>query len=340
MRQRAKLKTAFLAVLLVLVSWTGALGHALDPAFLNIRQTSDTTWEVFWRVPDVAGRPMAIGAALPEQCAPGAGPEPRFDGAAWIARWVTSCPDGFGGQEVGIEGLSAQRADALVRIEALEQPVATTRLTPDSTSFTVPEAPSRWDVFTSYLLLGFEHILEGLDHLLFVFALLVLIRSFWRLVGAITAFTVAHSITLGLATLGHITVPGPPVETVIALSIVFLAIEILKSGPDAERLSERAPWVVAFLFGLLHGLGFAGALSDIGLPRQDLATALLAFNLGVEAGQLAFVIAIASLAALLRWALPALRAVWTGPHAAGRVAIGYAVGAIATFWTVERIMSF
>lgn len=334
------LRATLLAALLTLVSWTGALGHALDPAFLSIRQTGETSWEVFWRIPDVAGRPMAIGATLPGGCAPATGPEPRFDGAAWITRWVTRCPEGFAGQEIGIEGLSAQRADALVRIEALDQTVATTRLTPDSPSFAVPATPSRWDVFTSYLLLGFEHILEGLDHLLFVFALLVLIRSFWRLVGAITAFTVAHSITLGLATLGHITVPGPPVETVIALSIVFLAIEILKSGPDAERLSERAPWVVAFLFGLLHGLGFAGALSDIGLPRQDLATALLAFNLGVEAGQLAFVIAIAGLAALLRRALPALRTLWAGPHAPGRVAIGYAVGSIATFWTVERIMGF
>ncbi len=334
------MKRLLLILLLVLLPGVQAYGHALEPGFADVRQLTPDTWQVFWRKPDVAGRPMAIELQLPETCTPRDGPEPGFDGSAWLAAWVSDCPGGLAQGTVSVLGLSAQRTDVLLRIQLLDGATDTIRLTPDQAEYLVPEQPGTLGIFTSYLALGFEHILEGWDHLLFVFALLLLIRDFWRLVGAITAFTLAHSITLALAALGHISVPGPPVEAIIALSIVFLAVEALKSRAGHERLSERFPWLIAFAFGLLHGLGFAGALREIGLPAQDVATALLAFNLGVEAGQLAFVSIVLMTALLLRTIAPQIAAMWRAPGSASGAVISYCVGAIATFWFVERIMSF
>lgn len=334
------IKRLLLTLLLVLLPGVGAFGHALEPGFVDMRQLTPDAWQVFWRKPDVAGRPMDIELQLPPTCTPMTGPASRFDGSAWIAAWVSDCPEDLAGETVSISGLPAQRTDVLLRIEALDGATSTIRLTPDQAEYVVPARPSTLSVFGSYLALGFAHIPEGWDHLLFVFALLLLIRDFWRLVGAITAFTVAHSITLALAALGHISVPGPPVEAVIALSIVFLAVETLKSRSGQERLSERFPWLIAFAFGLLHGLGFAGALREIGLPEQDIVAALLAFNLGVEAGQLAFVGCVLMAALLLRAASPQAVAQWRAPGSLVGTTVSYGVGAVATFWFVERIMSF
>ncbi|WP_068117229.1 HupE/UreJ family protein [Tropicimonas marinistellae] len=334
------LRRLFLAMALLVASLCSASGHALEPGFLDIRQVAPESFRVFWRKPDVNGAPMAIDAVLPETCAPNIGPDPRHDGAAWVAAWVSTCPGGISGQVVEIDGLESQRTDVLLRLEFLDGGAGSHRLTPDVTTYTIPETPSTREVFSSYFQLGFDHILQGLDHLLFVFALLMLIRDPWRLVGAVTAFTVAHSITLALATLGLLSVPGPPVEATIALSIVFLAVEILKQEEGQQRLSQRFPWIASFAFGLLHGLGFAGALSEIGLPAGDIPAALLAFNVGVEAGQLAFVAAVLSAAALARAALPSLLAALRTPHAPGSTAMGYAIGSTATLWLVQRVMAF
>ncbi|WP_254436005.1 HupE/UreJ family protein [Ruegeria arenilitoris] len=334
------MKRLLLALLLVLLPAIQAFGHALEPGFADIRQLTSQTWQVFWRKPDVAGQPMAIALQLPATCTPQTGPEPLFDGSAWISVWVADCPEGLADGTVSIEGLSGQRTDVLLRLQMQSGATDTIRLTPDHPSHLIPAQVGGWSVFGSYLAMGFEHILEGWDHLLFVFALLVLIRDFWRLVGAITAFTVAHSITLALAALGHLSVPGPPVEAIIALSIVFLAVEALKSNAGKIRLSERYPWLIAFAFGLLHGLGFAGALREIGLPEQDITTALLAFNLGVEAGQLAFVGVVLIAAMTLRFALPRVAAHWRTPGDFTATAISYGIGAVAIFWFVERVMSF
>lgn len=325
-----------LSLIVVLATAPGASGHALEPAFLDLQQVAPENWRVFWRKPDVNGEPMEIDVSLPGQCGPADLPAPRFDGAAWIAGWNALCPGGIAGGEISIPGLSTQRTDVLVRIQPLDGGTETIRLTPQDPSHAIPETPTTRGVFTSYFQLGFEHILEGLDHLLFVFALLVLIRDGWRLVGAITAFTIAHSITLALAALGHLSIPGPPVEATIALSIIFLAVEILKRQQGELRLSERFPWVVSFLFGLLHGLGFAGALTEIGLPKGEIPAALLAFNLGVEAGQLVFVVAILLAgAAMARLWEPFRR---FAPRAVP--AAGYAIGSVATFWFVERVSGF
>ncbi|MFA3920348.1 HupE/UreJ family protein [Ruegeria sp. 2012CJ15-1] len=311
--------------------------HALDPGYLDIRQLTAESWQVLWRTPDVNGRAMEIEAVLPEHCSPARGPDPTSDGAAWLSVWVAECDSGLAGHPITVKGLEAQRNDVLLRLQPLDGEPTTLRFTPQTPVLTVPIAPTIWSVFASYFRLGFEHILEGWDHLLFVFALFVLVRDPWRLVGAITAFTVAHSITLALATLGVLRVPGQPVEAVIALSIVFLALEILKQRDGQMRLSEQFPWIVCFCFGLLHGLGFAGALSEIGLPPTEIPAALIAFNIGVEAGQLTFIAALFALFLLGRSSrhltTPTVKSI-------AKSATGYSIGCLATYWLVERVSGF
>ncbi|WP_299350371.1 HupE/UreJ family protein [uncultured Shimia sp.] len=331
-------------VALALTAWllsVGAvLGHALEPGFLSLKQLSDTSWQVVMRKPDVQGRPMDIAATLPVTCKAPFSPVPVYDGSAWISSWVADCAAPIVGDTITIDGLVAQRTDVLARVEYRDGRFDTIRLTPDAPSFVLTAAPTAWGVLSNYLALGFEHILEGWDHLLFVFALLLLIRDTWRLIGAITAFTIAHSITLGLAALGYVSLPGPPVEAIIALSIVFLAIEVLKRDPKAPRLSERAPWVVSFGFGLLHGMGFAGALTEIGLPATDIPLALLGFNLGVELGQISFVIAVIAVLAVLRRVVTQFVQTGDTLSAQAFALTTYAVGGVATFWLVERISGF
>lgn len=331
-----------LVAVMTLWVWTGmAQAHALDPGYLQLQHLEGDTWQVFWRKPTVQGEPMAIDAVLPPNCGPArAEGDPRFDGAAWVSQWVALCPGGLSGQTIVIEGLEATRTDVLVRLSGPDGQALSKRLTADQTGFTVPVDMSGWEVFASYVALGFDHILEGFDHLLFVFALLVLIREPWRLVGAITAFTVAHSITLALATLDLIRVPSPPVEAVIALSIVLLAVEILRRKRGGDQFTERYPWLLSFGFGLLHGLGFAGALAEIGLPQGDIPLALLAFNVGVEAGQLAFVSAILLTFAAFRWVAPKVAGILRDPASYGTLVMGYAIGTVATYWLVERVAGF
>ncbi len=207
------------------------------------------------------------------------------------------------------------------------------RLTPQQPAATIPPLQSGWSVAALYLNLGVEHILLGIDHLLFVLGLIIITGGTWLLVKTVTAFTVAHSITLALATLGYVHVPPAPVEALIALSIVFVAVEIVRLHQGQEGLTARAPWLVAFGFGLLHGLGFAGALSEVGLPARHIPVALLFFNVGVEVGQLAFIAAVLGLMALARW-IRFARPRWAD------MAIPYAVGSIAMFWVIERVAAF
>ncbi len=180
----------------------------------------------------------------------------------------------------------------LARIEYRDGSVEIARLTPEKPAFVAAGTQTIGEVAQTYFRLGVDHILSGLDHLLFVFALILLIHDRWMLVKTITAFTVAHSITLAGASLGYFSLPQKPVEATIALSIAFVASELIKMKPGERRLSEASPWIVAFTFGLLHGFGFAGALKEIGLPQSDVGLALLTFNLGVEAGQLMFLAAV------------------------------------------------
>jgi hydrogenase/urease accessory protein HupE len=327
------MRVVLLALLLVLIPVPGQ-PHALQPGYAELRVLGGDTWSVFWRKPDVQGSPMPIDLALSAPCVTRSGPPPRFDGEGWSTGWVTACPGGLGGVTVTILGLEDTQTDVLIRYEVEPGRGAAWRFVPSATAHTIAAVPERWDLLRSYAGLGVEHILFGLDHLLFVLALVLLIPRTRVLIGAITAFTVSHSLTLGAAALGWLNVPGPPVEAVIALSIMFLASEILHRDPETQRLSERAPWIVAFGFGLIHGLGFGSALHEIGLPQGEIVLALLAFNIGVEIGQLLFIAAILAFWAVLRRLVPVALA------QGGRIAVTYAIGALAAYWMIERVSGF
>ncbi len=253
----------------------------------------------------------------------------RLPGAE-IKHWtIRTGPEGLEGWEVTVHGLSATMVDVLVRVALADGRVVSRLLRPDAPSFLFT-SETAGPAAGGYFVLGIEHILLGIDHLLFVLALVLIVRGVGLLVKTITAFTVAHSITLALAALGVVEVPSAPVEAIIALSIVFVAAEIIHRRQGRSGLTERAPWVVAFTFGLLHGFGFAGALAQVGLPQNDIPLALLFFNLGVEAGQLAFVgVVLALIALLARLRLPLPRwAPWLPP---------YAIGSVAMFWVIQRV---
>jgi hydrogenase/urease accessory protein HupE len=227
--------------------------------------------------------------------------------------------------------------DVLVRLERFDGSTQVTRITPSSPSFVVEAAPRRAEIVRTYVALGVEHILTGIDHLLFVSALLLLVRGLGCLVKTVSAFTVAHSVTLTLATLGFVHVPPPPVEAAIALSIVFVAAETLRR--DSAGLAQRQPWLVAFSFGLLHGLGFAGGLSEAGLPQGHIPLALLFFSIGVELGHFSFIAAALGVLALARRALPRIGAD-LGHGTLLRGLSSYAMGSTAMFWLLQRIAAF
>jgi hydrogenase/urease accessory protein HupE len=326
---------AFMVVIMAPIA--SSYGHALQPGYLELRLIGEELYAVVWKKPAVKSQPMAINARLPENCDPRTPVQPIWDGAAYVARWTARCPGGLEGGVIHIDGLDRTSTDVLVRFEFTDGAAEARRLTPGDPSFTVPTQPSSLEVVRTYLLLGIEHILSGFDHLLFVLALLLLVTGVRRLVATVTAFTIAHSLTLAGATLGLVNMPGRPIEAVIALSIVFVASEIMHSRRGAQGLTERYPWVVAFTFGLLHGFGFAGALAQIGLPQSSIPMALLFFNVGVEIGQLFFIASVFAVIALGRWIAP--RIDLPLPAWAGAVP-PYAIGGIAAFWVIQRIAAF
>jgi hydrogenase/urease accessory protein HupE len=331
----------FAAVLLATVC-TSARAHEVRPGYLALTETGEDTYDVSWKVPARGEYRLGMYVQLPPDCsgAPGSG---SFISGAFVERWQAKCPGGLVGKRITIEGLSSLRTDVLVRVERADGTTQTVRLTPEQASFEVVAAPSSWEVAKTYFVLGVEHILLGIDHLLFVLALLFLVSDWRRLITTVTAFTVAHSITLAAATLGFVYVPQAPVEAVIALSVVFVASEILHVAQGKPSFTARYPWIVAFIFGLLHGFGFAGALREVGLPQQDIPLALLFFNLGVEAGQLIFIVAVVALLSLASRLLPKGDPSERGPwHAEQliRMPVAYLVGSVAAYWVIERVVGF
>jgi hydrogenase/urease accessory protein HupE len=239
------------------------------------------------------------------------------------------------GNRIEFVGLQATITDVLVRVQLLDGTRSTTLVRPSKPWVDIATPQGPLSVAGAYLAHGVEHILFGFDHLLFVLALILIVRSGRVLVWTITAFTLAHSITLSLATLGVVHVPGPPVEATIALSIILLACEIVRLKRGEPSLTARWPWVVAFTFGLLHGFGFAGALIDIGLPQGDIPLALFSFNVGVEVGQLIFIGAVfAALGAARRIDFPSV----VERHVLSVAT--YAIGTMAAFWFIERLAGF
>lgn len=312
--------------------------HALEPGFLELQNIAGSEWRVTWRKPQVSGQPMSIDAVLPEGCDKRRGPSASFDGRAFLSSWIALCKDGIAGGEIRIDGLERTRTDVLVRYSVGEDtsPKAV-RLTAANPAFTVPMEQGGPGMFGTYFFLGVDHILMGIDHLMFVFLLVLLIRNWRRLFAAVTSFTMAHSLSLGAASLGWIIVPARPVEAIVALSIVFLAAELLQTQKDRPRLTERYPWSLGFVFGLLHGLGFARALLEIGLPERDVLTALFAFNVGVEAGQILFIVVVLAVGAALRRLYPGRAQSLNLQGSMGVRATAYCIGSLAAFWVLERI---
>lgn len=311
------------------IASAAANADTLRPGYLELTQRSSQHWQVTWKAPLLGGLASRAEPEIPAFCRIDA-QSSRLQDASLVTTGVMTCDQPLMGADVGIAGMEASFTDALLRIAPLGSPVQVERLTADRAIVTVAAAPNRWQVAGTYLLLGIEHILAGYDHLLFVVALVLLLMRGLAVVKAATAFTVAHSITLAGTTLGFLGLAQAPVEALIALSIIFLAVEIAKQGPGRPRLTERAGWILAFLFGLLHGFGFAGALREIGVPDGDVAIALLTFNLGVETGQLLIIaVCLLTISACRKLAPNVLRP--------AVVTASYVIGTIAAFWFFERI---
>jgi hydrogenase/urease accessory protein HupE len=326
---RLRCLSVVIGYLLALCS-QAAQADTLRPGYLELIQRDAGHWRVTWKAPLAGGLASRAHPAFPDICRYSITSTRRQD-ASLISTGDLACDSPLTGTSVGLAGIEASFTDALLRIAPLGGPVQVERLTPDRAMAAVASEPSRGQVARAYLALGVEHILAGYDHLLFVLALVLLLMRVGAVIKAVTAFTVAHSITLVGTTLGLFGLAQAPVEALIALSILFLAVEIVKQASGESRLSERAGWSVAFLFGLLHGFGFAGALRGIGLPEGEVPTALLTFNLGVEAGQLVIVAAALAAIALLKRSKPGLLR-------AAVVASSYLIGTTAAFWFIERLI--
>ncbi len=315
-----------------------ACADVFRPAYLEIRELGGDRYDVLLKVPAQGDDlRLSIDVLFPDGTIDLDARRGQFSASTHTDRWRIERPGGLVGGSIEIVGRAAGVTDLLARVERLDGTSQVESLPAGRATFVVAPPVGIAQTALTYLVLGVEHILGGVDHLLFVLSLLLIVRGFKRIAITVTAFTLAHSLTLVAATLGFMRVPGPPVEAAIALSIVFVAVEVVRGLRGAPGLTARAPWVVAFSFGLLHGFGFAGALAEVGLPQKAIPVALLTFNVGVEVGQSLFVasvVAVVTLAARAR-ALCATR----GPSWNALIA-PYAIGTIAMFWVAERIASF
>jgi hypothetical protein len=309
-----------------------ASADEIRPALLDIKEQNTGLFAVTWKVPTRGGKVLPITPQLPASLELVGSSVQDMPGSQVEHATYKNNAESLTGQRVAIEGLLAVQTDVLLLIQLQDGTQFSAILRPSSPEFIIPLEASKLQVAGDYWLMGTIHILEGVDHLLFVLALLLIVVGFKPLLKAVTSFTVAHSITLFLATLGLVHVPSKPTEAIISLSIVFLATEIVHQHRGQIGITERYPWVIAFIFGLFHGLGFAGALSEIGVPQHEVPLALFMFNVGVETGQLAFIGAVLSLWALLR------RIPFTAPQGAWR-ALPYSIGSVAAFWTIQRVVS-
>jgi len=333
---RAAARVLALALLFLLAPLSRAEAHDARPAYLQIDETAPGRYSVLWRVPVLSGMRLPVALKLPAALRDVREPAVQQLSDSLVERRVVEAGSaGIAGARIEFAGLEATITDVLVRVRLQGGAQSTTLVRPSRPWVEVASSSGTLAVLGAYLAHGVGHILLGFDHLLFVFALILIVPSRRALLVTITAFTLAHSITLALATLGVVHVPGPPVEAVIALSILLLAVEIVHAQRGRPSLTAQWPWVVAFSFGLLHGFGFAGALSAVGLPQSDVPLALFAFNVGVELGQLAFV-------AVVLVALRLARRIDLSPGAE-RVALraaSYGIGTLAAFWLFERLASF
>ena len=269
----------------MLVHASGAWAHESRPAYLEITETAPGRYDILWRIPVLSGMRLPVVLRFPDDVRNVTEPTSHELSDSLVERRViTAGGDGLAGKRVEFAGLQATITDVLVRVRLRDGRHTTTLVHPSQPWIEVASARGPLAVAAGYLTAGIHHILLGVDHLLFVLGLLLIVKDRWMLVKTVSAFTVAHSITLAIATLGYASVPAPPLNAAIALSILFLGAEIVRSWRGETSLTIRQPWVVAFAFGLLHGFGFASGLTTMGLPRTEIPLALLMFNVGVEVG--------------------------------------------------------
>ncbi len=328
------MRLVLIAIATLLLMPASALqAHEVRPGYLELVETETDDFDVLWKVPARGNLRLGIYPLLPDNCEATSRIVTRTTGGSFSDHWTVNCPGGLTNGSIYIDGLSGTLTDTLVRISLADGTSRVSRLTPAVPSFQIPATPTWTQTANTYLGLGIEHILLGIDHLLFVFALLLLVQGWRQVLITITAFTAAHSLTLAAATLGFVHVPQRPVEAVIALSIVLVAAEIVHRRQGKPGITQQWPWAIAFTFGLLHGFGFAGALNEIGLPQQAIPLALLFFNVGVEIGQILFIAGVFVVWTVLKPML--LRLPRTLEYAPA-----YAIGIVAAFWTIERIAAF
>lgn len=316
------------------LSSIGLEAHEIRPALLNIMEREPGYFDITWKVPAIGDMVLGIRPMLPKNMvAVGQSTTNKLPGTVIEYAIYKLEGDGIAGERIFIDGLSTVQIDVMVQIQLLDGTFYSALLQPHTPEYIIPDTGTKATISWAYSRMGIEHILGGIDHLLFVLALLLLVPDRWKLFKTITAFTVAHSITLGLSALGLVNVPSAPTEAIIALSIVFLAVEIVESYRGKSSFTEKNPWIVAMIFGLFHGLGFAGALSEIGLPQNEIPLALFAFNIGVEIGQIFFVIVVLFLMFFLKKIKSKLPdwLIYIPP---------YAIGVISCFWVIQRTLSF
>jgi HupE / UreJ protein len=304
--------------------------HETRPAYLEIKESSPNLYDVVWRTPVNAGMRLPIVLQLPADAKNVTAPTTQELTDSLVERRVIDIPTGLAGKRIDFVGLQGTITDVLVRVELLDGRKWTTIVHPSQSWFEVSPSVGKLATVGTFIVQGIRHILFGADHLLFVLGLLLIVKNRWMLLKTITAFTMAHSITLAIATLGYANAPTLPLNAAIALSILFLGPEIVRSWRGEGSFTIRHPWVVAFAFGLLHGFGFASALTSAGLPSSELPWALLSFNVGVEIGQIGFVILIL----LLERAFRVLEIRW--PRVVEALP-GYTVGSLGAFWTIHRV---
>jgi hydrogenase/urease accessory protein HupE len=325
-------------VALLLYAVVPTRADEFKPGYLQLTQLDHETYDVLWKIPAIdEATTLKVKPQFPNGTEVLTQVRSTFSRGVTVQRWRIRVPKGLDGKAIVFSQLSETRIDVLARLVRLDGTVQLERILPVHPSFVGRPSLGRLEVVRTYTILGIEHILSGFDHLLYVLGMLILVGGWRRIVATMSAFTATHSLTLTAAALGWVHVPQPPVEACIALSILFVAREIVQVHRGRPGITARWPWVVSFTFGLMHGFGFAGALAEVGLPPSSIPIALLFFNVGVEIGQLLFVGAVLTVIAVGWRAAQRLRL--SQPAWLWRIA-PYAIGGFASFWLVERVIAF
>ncbi|MFT5481571.1 MAG: hydrogenase/urease accessory protein HupE [Halieaceae bacterium] len=308
-----------------------SFAHRFAPSLLRINETAENSYRVLWKTSQKSASNVPLRPILPESCEAETQAPPQFEGTGVLVVWNIQCEGGLIGKELGVSGLADNRASVMVMLELADGRVLQTSLNEGAPKFVVPDKASRFGVFKQYLVIGVEHILSGLDHLLFVLGLLLLVGMGSRLLWTVSAFTIGHSFTLSLAALGYISFPVGLIEFAIAVSIFVVALELVPGPKRQEDLIHRHPWWLASGFGLLHGMGFAGALTEIGLPSGEVPMALFSFNVGIEIGQIVFL-----MAAIVVWRLS--EKLLSGVSQRLQWAPAYVLGSLSVMWCIQRLL--